>query len=209
MGFAAFRLYSRGAFRRVLYPRCARIRFEYADCLIDGLGAGPASSDLLVALTSGLAQIHLLPQGFRHTDWSTARILAFGMMAGSVRCLGLCRYRGGLAGHAARSFDHQILLMERLRLIKRLQTFRSPFAYPGGVLATTSGTVGKISGGGSLYFLVVYLKLVCATPEILRGTNVFLAGAFMLFRLTLLTFVGLFTPELLFGADFGTGGLSR
>ena len=94
-----------------------------------------------------------------------------------------------------------ILLMDRLRLIKRLQTLidlRSPILV--GVLATTSGTVGKISGGGGLYFLVVYLKLVCATPEILRSTNVFLTGAFMLFRLTLLTFVGLFTPELLFEA---------
>ena len=68
------------------------------------------------------------------------------------------------------------------------------------MLATISGTVGTISGGGGLYFLVVYLKLVCATPEILRSTNVFLAGAFMLFRLTLLTFVGLFTPELLLEA---------
>ena len=94
-----------------------------------------------------------------------------------------------------------ILLMDRFRLIERLQTFidlRSPIL--AGVLATISGTVGTISGGGGLYFLVVYLKLVCATPEILRSTNVFLAGAFMLFRLTLLTFAGLFTPELLLEA---------
>ena len=94
-----------------------------------------------------------------------------------------------------------ILLMDRFRLIERLQTsidLRSPIL--AGVLATISGTVGTISGGGGLYFLVFYLKLVCATLEILRSTNVFLAGAFMLFRLTLLTFVGLFTPELLLEA---------
>ncbi len=43
---------------------------------------GPHQAILLVALTSGLAQVHLLPQGFRHTDWSIARRLAIGMMAG-------------------------------------------------------------------------------------------------------------------------------
>ena len=91
--------------------------------------------------------------------------------------------------------------MDRFRLIERLQTFidlRSPIL--AGVLARISGTVGTISGGGGLFFLVFYLKLVCATPEILHSTNVFLAGALMLIRLTLLTFVGLFTPELLLEA---------
>ena len=45
---------------------------------------GPHHAILLVALTSGIAQIHLLPQGFRHTDWPIARMLALGMMAGIV-----------------------------------------------------------------------------------------------------------------------------
>ena len=161
---------------------------------------GPHQAILLVALTSGLAQIHLLPQGFRHTDWSIARILAFGMMVG----IGFGVFAGIEADWLVMLLGALIivvLLMDRFRLIERLQTFidlRSPIL--AGVLATISGTVGTISGGGGLYFLVVYLKLVCATPEILRSTNVFLAGAFMLFRLTLLTFVGLFTPELLLEA---------
>ncbi|MED6311583.1 MAG: hypothetical protein VX624_17025 [Pseudomonadota bacterium] len=43
---------------------------------------GPHQTILLVALTSGPAQIHLLPDRFCHTDSSIARILAFGMMAG-------------------------------------------------------------------------------------------------------------------------------
>ena len=38
---------------------------------------------------------------------------------------------------------------------------------------------------------------MCATPQILRSTNVFLAGTFLLFRLILLTFAGMFTPDLL------------
>ena len=163
---------------------------------------GPHQAILLVALTSGLAQFHLLPQGFRHTDWSIARILAFGMMVGIG--FGVWVFAGIEADWLVMLLGALIigiLLMDRFRLIKRLQTFidlRSPILVS--VLATISGTVGTISGGGGLYFLVVYLKLVCATPEILRSTNVFLAGAFMLFLLTLLTFVGLFTPELLLEA---------
>ncbi|MED6311582.1 MAG: hypothetical protein VX624_17020 [Pseudomonadota bacterium] len=46
-----------------------------------------------------------------------------------------------------------ILLMDRFRLIERLQTFidlRSPIL--AGVLATISGTVGTISGGGRSRF---------------------------------------------------------
>ena len=88
--------------------------------------------------------------------------------------------------------------MDRFRLIERLQSYidlRSPILVT--MLAAISGAVGTISGGGGLYFLVVYLKLVCATPKILRSTNVFLAGTFLLFRLILLTFAGMFTPELL------------
>ena len=161
---------------------------------------GPHQAILLVALTSGLAQIHLLPQGFRHTDWSIARILAFGMMA--VIGFGVWVFAGIEADWLVMLLGALIigiLLMDRFLLIERLQTFidlRSPILV--GVLATISGTVGTISGGGGLYFLVVYLKLVWR-HRILRST-IFLAGAFMLFRLTLLTFVGLFTPELLLEA---------
>jgi len=163
---------------------------------------GPHHAILLVALTSGLAQVHLLPQGFRHTDWSIARMLAVGMMAGIG--FGVWVFAGIEADWLVLLLGALIigiLLMDRFRLIERLQAFidlRSPVL--ASVLATISGTVGTISGGGGLYFLVVYLKLVCATPEILRSTNVFLAGAFMLFRLSLLTYAGLFTPALLLEA---------
>ena len=105
-----------------------------------------------------------------------------------------------MAGHAARSFDHRNFIDGPVPAHRTSANLYLHSPILAGVLATISGTVGTISGGGGLYFLVVYLKLVCATPEIFRSTNVFLAGAFMLFRLTLLTFVGLFTPELLLAA---------
>ncbi len=160
---------------------------------------GPHQAILLVALTSGLAQVHLLPQGFRHTDWFIARRLAIGMMAGIG--LGVWVFAGIDADWLVMLLSALIigiLLMDRFRLIERLQSYidlRSPILVT--MLAAISGAVGTISGGGGLYFLVVYLKLVCATPKILRSTNVFLAGTFLLFRLILLTFAGMFTPELL------------
>ena len=163
---------------------------------------GPHHAILLVALTSGIAQVHLLPQGFRETDWHVARMLALGMMVGitlgiwvfaDIEADWLVLLLGGLI--------IGILLMDRFRLIEHLRRvvdLRSPAL--ASVLAVTSGTVGTISGGGGLYFLVVYLKLVCATPAALRSTNVFLSGAFMIFRLALLTYAGLFTPQLLLEA---------
>ena len=163
---------------------------------------GPHHAILLVALTSGLAQIHLLPQGFRRTDWQIARHLSIGMMTGIA--VGTWIFAGIEADWLVLLLGILIigiLLMDRFRLIERLQhriDLRSR-ALAGG-LAAISGTVGTVSGGGGLYFLVVYLKLVCGSPEILRSTNVFLSGAFMLFRLCLLTYAGLFTPGMLFEA---------
>jgi len=163
---------------------------------------GPHHAILLVALTSGIAQIHLLPQGFRQTDWPIARMLALGMMAGiafgiwvfaGIEAAWLLLLLGGLI--------LAILLMDRFRLIERLQrkiNLRSHALASG--LAVVSGTVGTISGGGGLYFLAVYLKLVCASPAVLRSTAVFLSGAFMMFRLGLLTYAGLFTPGMLLEA---------
>lgn len=163
---------------------------------------GPHHAILLVALTSGIAQVHLLPQGFRDTDWHVARMLALGMMAGIA--LGVWVFAGIDADWLVLLLGGLIigiLLMDRFRLIERLRRLvdlRSPIL--ASALAATSGTVGTISGGGGLYFLVVYLKLVCASPAVLRSTNVFLSGAFMIFRLSLLTYAGLFTPQLLLEA---------
>ena len=160
---------------------------------------GPHHAILLVALTSGIAQVHLLPQGFRNTDWSIARMLALGMMAGivfgtwvfaEIEADWLVLLLGGLI--------LGILLMDRFQAIKRLKRRINLRSHTlASILAAISGSVGTISGGGGLYFLVAYLKLVCANPAVLRSTNVFLSGAFMLFRLCLLTYAGLFTPILL------------
>ena len=42
----------------------------------------PHHAILLVALCSGIAQVQLLPQGFRHTDWAIVRMISVGMALG-------------------------------------------------------------------------------------------------------------------------------
>ena len=163
---------------------------------------GPHHAILLVALTSGIAQLHLLPQGFRHTDWPIVRRLTFGLLAGIVF---------GVWAFAELEADWLmlllglllvlILLMDRLKLIERMRrTFDLRSHRVATALAAISGSVGTVSGGGGLYFLVVYLKLVCPGPVALRSTNVFLSGAFMIARLALLTLAGLFSPEMVLEA---------
>lgn len=163
---------------------------------------GPHHAILLVALSSGVAQLHLLPQGFRDTDWTIVRRLSVGFLAGigvgvwvfaEIRTDWLMLLLGLLIA--------AILILDRLRLIERLQRSVDLRSHQvAATLSAISGTVGTISGGGGLYFLVVYLKLVCAGPAALRSTSVFLSGAFMVARLTLLALAGLFTPEVLLEA---------
>ena len=160
---------------------------------------GPHHAILLVALTSSIAQFHLLPQGVRHTDWPVARMLSVGMMVGII--LGTWTFTEIEADWLTLLLSMiiiVILVMDRFRLMEQLQLQIDLRAYPvASILAIVSGTIGTITGGGALYFLVGYLKLVCANSIELRSTNAFLSGGFMLFRLGLLSYAGLFTPALL------------
>lgn len=163
---------------------------------------GPHHAILLVALSSGIVQIHLLPQGFRHTDWTIVRRLTIGLLVGIALGVWIfAELRADWLMLLLGLLIVAILVMDRLRLVERLQRvvdLRSRSV--ANALAAISGGVGTVSGGGGLYFLVVYLKLVCAGPTVLRSTNVFLSGAFMIVRLALLALAGLFTPELVLEA---------
>jgi len=91
-----------------------------------------------------------------------------------------------------------IVLMDRLNLFRRLERvsdLRSGRVAT--VLAASSGMVGTVSGGGTLYFLAGYLKLACPTPEGLRGTNLVVSGLFLLARIPFVAVAGLISVELL------------
>ena len=91
-----------------------------------------------------------------------------------------------------------IVAMDRLRLLERMTHYIDLRARRvTTALAMFSGTVGTVSGGGGLYFLVVYLKLACTTAESLRGTSLILSGIFILVRVLFLLPTGLLTGPLL------------
>lgn len=158
----------------------------------------PHHAILLVVLTAGAAQIHLFPQGFGAADWQVTRPLVLGMFLG----VGLGTWLFTILAADWLMFVMGVVIalvvaMDRLRLLERLTSavnLRSRLMTS--TLALISGTIGTVSGGGGLYFLVVYLKLACKTAASLRGTNLILSGFFILIRVLLLIPTGLITGQL-------------
>jgi uncharacterized membrane protein YfcA len=91
--------------------------------------------------------------------------------------------------------------MDRFRLLERLCRWidlRSRWVTS--AFAVTAGTVGTVSGGGALYFLVAYLKLACPTPQSFRGTNLVLSRFFMTGRMLVFIIAGLVTLKIIIEA---------
>ncbi len=163
---------------------------------------GPHHAILLVVFTAATAQVHLLPQGFGKADWKVTRPLILGMFVGVA--LGTWLFTILAADWLTLIMGVIIAIvvaMDRLRLLERLPRYIDLRARTvTSALAAISGTVGTVSGGGGLYFLVVYLKLACKTAASLRGTNLVLSGLFILVRVALLLPTGLITVPILIEA---------
>jgi len=159
----------------------------------------PHHAILLVVFTAATAQIHLFPQGFGTADWKVTKPLIIGMFLGTA--LGTWLFTILAAEWLLLLMGILITLvvaMDRFRLLEWMTRFVDLRARTiTSSLALFSGTVGTVSGGGGLYFLVVYLKLACRTAESLRGTNLILSGFFILSRVLLLLPTGLITLQLL------------
>ena len=150
-------------------------------------------------LAALIAQVHLLPQGVKSADRRVTGSLVIGMMVGvalgtwlftllSPRVLTIVL---GLLIVA-------IVLMDRFRVLARIGhrvDLRSRAVTS--MLSLTSGTVGTVSGGGGIYFLVAYLAYACPDPQTLRGTNLMLSGIFMIGRVLSLAIAGLFAWPML------------
>lgn len=159
----------------------------------------PHHAILLVVFTAAAAQLHLFPQGFGTADWTVTKPLLVGMLVGVgvgtwlftiLAADWLTLVMGGVIAI--------VIAMDRLRLLERLPRFIDLRARSvTSSLAAFSGLIGTVSGGGGLYFLIVYLKLACRTAASLRGTNLILSGLFILIRVALLLPTGLVTWTLL------------
>jgi len=159
----------------------------------------PHHAIVLVMLTATVAQVHLLPQGLTNADWHVVRTVTPGLLLGIA--IGTWVFAGLEADWlilVMAALVVFILLLDRLRLIELIAgvlPLRSAWVASG--LALTGATAGTISGGGTVYFLVVYFKLVCASAEALRATNIAISGLFIFLRVAGIAFTGFVEPRCL------------
>lgn len=153
---------------------------------------GPHHAVILTLLGSFAVQIYLFPQGIKGADWSIVWPISAGLLLGII--IGTSFFAtldGSWLTLIMGLLILCILLGERYSLIQKLAehiNLRSLKTILS--LATVSGSVGSVSGGGGMYFLMPYLKHICPTPALLRNTNLALGGLFMIGRITGVAVIG-------------------
>jgi hypothetical protein len=152
----------------------------------------PHHAIVLTMLTSTVAQVHLLPQGLRTADWPVFWTVTPGLLVGiAIGTWVFAELRADWLILVLSALIATIVTLDRLRLIERatrVLPLRSAWTASG--LAAIGATAGTISGGGTVYFLVVYLKMVCRTAATLRGTNIAISGIFLFIRVAGVALVG-------------------
>jgi len=160
---------------------------------------GPHHAILLALMTTIIAQAHLLPSGFRTADWKITKSLILGMIVGTLFGTWIFTRLSGLALEIILgTLIVFTILMDTFKLVEKLIVnldLRSRIITTG--FSFVGGTMGGLSGAGAFYFLVVYLKHACRSPEALRGTNVMLSSITMFMRASALATAGLITPTLI------------
>ena len=160
---------------------------------------GPHHAILLTAVAALAAQLHLLPQGIATADWRISRQLIIGMLIGVGAGTWLfTRLNEQWLTLVMGTLIITIVVLDRTRGVDRLVS-RVDLGSP--VIATSlaagSACAGSVGGGGAMYLLNGFLKLVCASPSALRGTNLVVSGVFIFARIAFLSLAGLITPVLL------------
>ncbi len=109
-----------------------------------------------MAVAAFISQIDLLPQGVQTADWQVSKPLIVGMLAGAaVGTWLLTLWTAEWLTVTMGLLIMAVVGMDRFRLLERLCTWidlRSRGVTS--AFAVTAGTVGIVSGGGALYFLV-------------------------------------------------------
>lgn len=162
----------------------------------------PHDAVMIALLASVFAQIQLLPQGFRETNWTVTRPMIAGMLLSvaigigifaSLRAewltvvMGICLSVAVLADMAR--------LADRVAPHLRLDRFSVAF-----LLAALAGLMAGVAGAGANYFLSFYIRFVAPTPAAFRATNIVVSGAMSLWRAIVTALAGLFTVKLLIAA---------
>lgn len=163
----------------------------------------PPHDAVMIALLAGVfAQIQLLPQGFRDTNWKVTWPMIAGMLVSVVFGIGifaslradwLTVVMGGCLSLAV--LADMTRVAERVALHLRLDRFSVAFA-----LAALAGLMAGVAGAGANYFLSFYMRHVAPSPAAFRATNIVVSGAMSLWRATVTAAAGLFTVKLLIAA---------
>jgi uncharacterized membrane protein YfcA len=159
---------------------------------------GPHHAILLSVLTTTVAQFQLFQQGVKTADWPVARPLLVWLAIGIAVGLALfIQLKPDWLTLVLGALMCGVLLMDRLRVLAKLAERIDIRALPiTASLAAVSGAVGTVGGGGALYFLMIYLRMACATPASLRGTGIVLTAVFVIVRFGGLLLAGMFTATL-------------
>jgi len=158
----------------------------------------PHDAVLIALLTSVFAQIQLLPQGFRDTDWKITRPLLAGTIISVV--LGVWIFARLGAGSLTIALGGCLafaVLADMARLTERFAG-RLPFdhfsvAFTLGALA---GLIAGVAGAGSNYFLAFYIRWAAPKPLVFRATNIIVSGFMGLWRAAVTLAIGLITVKL-------------
>ena len=159
----------------------------------------PHQAVLLALICNAMTQVQYLPEAVRHGDWTITRqiivanfaaaalgVWIFGRMDASWLTLVL-----GLSLGAIVAADMGDVLN---RLAKRFDV-RSPLmAYS---LSALAGFISGLTGAGGLFFLALYVKMVCPEPRKFRATIFLLAALVIVWRVVILGATGFITVPLL------------
>ena len=160
---------------------------------------GPHHAILLTAVAALIALFHLLPQGIATADWRISRQLIVGMLIGVGMGTWLfVRLNEQWLTLVMGTLIIAIVVLDRTRAVDRFVSHAN-LSSPSLTISLAAGSAcaGAVGGGGAMYFLTGFVKLICASPSALRGTSVVVSGVFIIARIVLLSLAGFITPVLL------------
>jgi len=149
-----------------------------------------------------VSQIQLLPQGIRDGDWKISKSLILGFFVSTI--LGVLIFSSLEESQLKIAMGGLLLLVIiadmadiRSRIAAKIDLRRAivPFSYAG-----IAGIIGTIAGGGTGYFLSVYLKWATDSPKSFRGTGLLMAVFYASWRFIVLAIAGWISWQLLLNA---------